>query len=306
MINLELYKIFVFVAKEENITKASEKLSISQPAVTKHIKNLEEQLGVTLFKRNKYGMELTDKGRELYKEVSESILKIYKAEERVRSNRNIHLGSHVTMLSRMFGKCIADYYELNPNSQIEVTNETFNDMLNMLENQKLDIVLSKKVDESVYNTNKIEFIKLGLLHDIFVINTNSRYKDIVFSKEKLAQEKIYAPKKTSLTSINLMKELKLTADTENIKNITYTTMLGILKTEDSIGIITKEYIKDELEENKLAILKTDFEFEPMEFGIYINTENKFKELKDLIKIMKKRVFAGITVGYICITYLYFT
>jgi len=287
MINLELYKIFVFVAKEENITKASEKLSISQPAVTKHIKNLEEQLGVTLFKRNKYGMELTDKGRELYKEVSESILKIYKAEERVRSNRNIHLGSHVTMLSRMFGKCIADYYELNPNSQIEVTNETFNDMLNMLENQKLDIVLSKKVDESVYNTNKIEFIKLGLLHDIFVINTNSRYKDIVFSKEKLAQEKIYAPKKTSLTSINLMKELKLTADTENIKNITYTTMLGILKTEDSIGIITKEYIKDELEGNKLAILKTDFEFEPMEFGIYINTENKFKELKDLIKIMKK-------------------
>ena len=286
MINLELYKIFVFVAKEENITKASEKLNISQPAVTKHIKNLEEQLGVTLFKRNKYGMELTDKGRELYKEVSESILKIYKAEERVRSNRNIHLGSHVTMLSRMFGKCIADYYELNPNSQIEVTNETFNDMLNMLENQKLDIVLSKKVDESVYNTNKIEFIKLGLLHDIFVINTNSRYKDIVFSKEKLAQEKIYAPKKTSLTSINLMKELKLTADTENIKNITYTTMLGILKTEDSIGIITKEYIKDELEENKLDILKTDFEFEPMEFGIYINTENKFKELKDLIKIMK--------------------
>lgn len=286
MINLELYKIFVFVAKEGNITKASEKLNISQPAVTKHIKNLEEQLGVTLFKRNKYGMELTDKGRELYKEVSESILKIYKAEERVRSNRNIHLGSHVTMLSRIFGKCIADYYELNPNSQIEVTNETFNDMLNMLENQKLDIVLSKKVDESVYNTNKIEFIKLGLLHDIFVINTNSRYKDIVFSKEKLAQEKIYAPKKTSLTSINLMKELKLTADTENIKNITYTTMLGILKTEDSIGIITKEYIKDELEGNKLAILKTDFEFEPMEFGIYINKENKFKELKDLIKIMK--------------------
>lgn len=286
MINLELYKIFVFVAKEGNITKASEKLNISQPAVTKHIKNLEEQLGVTLFKRNKYGMELTDKGRELYKEVSESILKIYKAEERVRSNRNIHLGSHVTMLSRMFGKCIADYYELNPNSQIEVTNETFNDMLNMLENQKLDIVLSKKVDESVYNTNKIEFIKLGLLHDIFVINTNSRYKDIVFSKEKLAQEKIYAPKKTSLTSINLMKELKLTADTENIKNITYTTILGILKTEDSIGIITKEYIKDELEGNKLAILKTDFEFEPMEFGIYINKENKFKELKDLIKIMK--------------------
>ena len=286
MINLELYKIFVFVAKEENITKASEKLNISQPAVTKHIKNLEEQLGVNLFKRNKYGMELTDKGRELYKEVGEPIIKIYNAERKFRSSRNINLGSHVTMLSRMFGKCIAEYYKLNPTSQIEVTNETFNDMLNMIENQKLDIVLSKKVDDSVYNTNKIEFIKLGLLHDIFVINTNSKYKDKVFNKEELAKEKIYTPKRTSITTINLMKELNLTDGMENIKNITYTTMLGILKTEDSIGLITKEYIKDELKENKLAILKTDFEFEPMEFGIYINKENKFKELKDLIKIMK--------------------
>lgn len=286
MINLELYKIFVFVAKEENITKASEKLNISQPAVTKHIKNLEEQLGVTLFKRNKYGMELTDKGRELYKEVGEPIIKIYNAERKFRSSRNINLGSHVTMLSRMFGKCIAEYYKLNPTSQIEVTNETFNDMLNMLENQKLDIVLSKKVDESVYNTNKIEFIKLGLLHDIFVINTNSKYKDKVFNKKELAKEKIYTPKRTSITTINLMKELNLTDGMENIKNITYTTMLGILKTEDSIGLITKEYIKDELKENKLAILKTDFEFDPMEFSIYINKENKFKELKDLIKIMK--------------------
>ena len=246
MINLELYKIFVFVAKEENITKASEKLNISQPAVTKHIKNLEEQLGVTLFKRNKYGMELTDKGRELYKEVGEPIIKIYNAERKFRSSRNINLGSHVTMLSRMFGKCIAEYYKLNPTSQIEVTNETFNDMLNMLENQKLDIVLSKKVDESVYNTNKIEFIKLGLLHDIFVINTNSKYKDKVFNKKELAKEKIYTPKRTSITTINLMKELNLTDGMENIKNITYTTMLGILKTEDSIGLITKEYIKDEL------------------------------------------------------------
>lgn len=286
MINLELYKIFVFVAKEENVTKASEKLNISQPAVTKHIKNLEEQLGISLFKRNKYGMQLTEKGRTLFNEIERPIMTLLNAERKFTSSRNINLGSHVTMLSRMFGKCIADYYELNPNSQIEVTNETFNDMLNMLENLKLDIVLSKKVDENIYNTNKIEFIKLGLLHDIFVINTNSRYKDMVFSKEKLAQEKIYAPKKTSLTSINLMKKLNLTDEMENIKNITYTTMLGILKNEDSIGIITKEYIKDELKENKLAILKTDFEFEPMEFGIYVNKENKFKELKDLIKIMK--------------------
>ena len=287
MINLELYKIFVIVAKEKNITRASEKLNISQPAVTKHIKNLEDQLGITLFKRNKYGMELTEKGKELFDEIEQPITTIFNAERKFTSSRNINLGSHVTMLSRMFGKCIAEYYNINPNSQIEVTNETFNDMLEMLERQKLDIVLSKKVDEKIYNTNKIQFIKLGLLHDVFVINANSRYKDKTFTKKELAKEKIYTPKRTSITTINLMKELELTDGMDNIKNITYTTMLGILKNEDSIGIITKEYIQDELKENKLALLKTDFELEPMEFGIYINIDNKFKELKDLIKVMKK-------------------
>lgn len=46
VINLELYRIFKIVADKENLTKASEILHISQPAVTKHIKNLENELNV--------------------------------------------------------------------------------------------------------------------------------------------------------------------------------------------------------------------------------------------------------------------
>ena len=286
MVNLELYRIFVAVAKEKNLTKASEKLNISQPAVTKHIKNLENQLQVTLFKRNKSGMELTDKGQELFNEINNSVEILINAENKIRTNRNINLGSHVTMLSRMFGGCSAKYYKENPNSQIDVTNETFNQMLLMLENQKLDIVFSKKIDEKIYDNKKIKFISLGYLHDIFIVNTDSRHIGKTLTKEDLKNEIIYTPKKTSITTIKLMETLGLDKERENIRNITYTTMLGILKNEDSIGIITKEYIKDELEEGKLSILKTDFELEPLEYGIYININNRFKELNDLIRIMK--------------------
>ncbi len=49
MANFELYKIFCVVAKEQNITRASEILNISQPAVTKHIHNLENELNTVLF-----------------------------------------------------------------------------------------------------------------------------------------------------------------------------------------------------------------------------------------------------------------
>ena len=63
-INFELYRIFYTVANHGNITKASEELLISQPAISKAIKNLEDQLGGQLFVRTKRGVFLTEEGKE--------------------------------------------------------------------------------------------------------------------------------------------------------------------------------------------------------------------------------------------------
>ena len=87
---------------------------------------------------------------------------------------------------------------------------------------------------------------------------------------------------------NYNKAIEIWNNRTNI-DMTVTKMKGTLYIQaDGAAVNTR--IEDEngstWKENKLAILKTDFEFDPMEFGIYINKENKFKELKDLIKIMK--------------------
>ena len=50
-VDLELYRVFYMVAKNKHMTKASEELHISQPAISQSIKKLEEQLGGTLFLR---------------------------------------------------------------------------------------------------------------------------------------------------------------------------------------------------------------------------------------------------------------
>lgn len=291
MIDLELYKIFVIVANEENITKASQKLHISQPAVTKHIKNLENQLQLSLFKRNKYGMQLTEKGQALFDEIKDSIDKLANIEQKFAKTRNINLGAHITMLSRMFSNCIGEFYNIYGTSTVNVINENVDIMIFKLENCELDIVLSKKIDENLYNNKKIKFISLGYLQDIFVVNNNSKLLNKVISKEDLKQEIIYTPRKSSITTQNLMKILGLDSDSNvsYIKNITYTTMLGIIKNGDGIGIVTKEYIKDELKENKISILKTDFDLGKLEFGIYINSTNKFNELNSFIKIIKKQI-----------------
>ncbi len=64
---MELYhlKTFITVAEEGHLTRASDRLFTSQPAISAHIKSLEEELGVTLFHRTPKGMQLTTAGEKL-------------------------------------------------------------------------------------------------------------------------------------------------------------------------------------------------------------------------------------------------
>ena len=81
-IDFELYRIFYCVANNGNITKASEELNISQPAISKSIKNLEEQLGGQLFIRTKRGVILTNEGKEFYNYIKKAIEYITSAENK--------------------------------------------------------------------------------------------------------------------------------------------------------------------------------------------------------------------------------
>ena len=66
---MEIYQLrsFVTVAREKHLTRAAEKLNVSQPAASAHIKALEEELGLSLFHRTPTGMQLTAAGTPLYK-----------------------------------------------------------------------------------------------------------------------------------------------------------------------------------------------------------------------------------------------
>ena len=92
-INFEYYKIFYNVAKNKNITKTANELMISQPAISKSIKNLEEQIGCTLFIRNKAGVSLTEEGKVLYEEIKNAINIIDNAEEKIDEMINLESGT---------------------------------------------------------------------------------------------------------------------------------------------------------------------------------------------------------------------
>lgn len=287
MVDLELYRIFKIVADEENLTKASEILHISQPAVTKHIKNLENELNVQLFKRSKYGMILNDNGKKLYLQIKDSIDVLSKAEDIFNTHRSINLGVHVNMPIKIYNNAILKFYECHQNSIINIHQLTAENMFSMLEKQKIDLAFSKKYSDELYNPKEIKFIKIGELHDVFIVNANSKYLNKKLSKKDLRNTTIYTLKKFSSAYQNLIKELEYSEnDTINVDNVNYTAMLELLKIRDIITVITKEYIEEKLANNELCVLDVGFLLPNAEFGLYYNVNNNFKELKDLIKILK--------------------
>lgn len=287
MINLELYRIFKIVADEENLSKASEILHISQPAVTKHIKNLENQLNVKLFTRSKYGMILNENGKKLYSQIKEAIEILSKSDSIFNTHKEIKLGVHVNMPSRIYNKGISKFYEKNNNNIINIFKLNAKSIFSMLEKQEIDIAFSKKYSDELYDTSKIKFIEIGELHDVFVVNSNSQYLNKKISKSDLKDITIYTLKKFSSAYQNLIKELEYTKDDKiNIENIDYTGIMELLKFRDIIAVITKEYIEEKLENNELCLLDVGFSLAPAKYGVYYNTNNKYKELNYFIENLK--------------------
>ena len=120
MIDFELFRIFVAVAEEENITKASEKLNISQPAITKQIKNLENQLSIKLFERKSKGVLLTSEGKDLYEKLKNPIEELNRINGQVGKEKFINIGTHNHMGSCVFGNVINKYCLAYPNVNLNL------------------------------------------------------------------------------------------------------------------------------------------------------------------------------------------
>ena len=294
MVDLELYRIFTIVANEKNITKASEKLNISQPAVTKHIKNLENALELRLFNRTNHGIELTSDGQKIYEEAKEAVETLNSIFIKYGKNRNINLGVHVSMY-KMFSKILTKFSNINENITINISDTDLinmlapdlSDMIAKLENEKLDIIISKKTDN--YNHNKIEFIKVGEIQDILVVNNDSKLLGKQIGIEDIICMQICLPRKGSATTNNFLKALEIEEDKlVNAKYITYNAMLDIIEENNEVvGLISKQYIEKELNNKEISELITEFKIPPIEYGVYINKKNKFKELNQLVKFIRE-------------------
>ena len=283
MINFELYRIFVAVSNEKNITKAAKKLNISQPAITKQIKNLESQLSITLFERKSKGLELTPEGKELLKKVKSPIEELNKVNEDLGKNKKINIGSHNHMSGLIFGNLLNQFTLKYPDTNLNLICEDIDELLKKLSNKEINIVFAKKYNEEV--PEGLKFVKLGYLNETFIVNKNSDLVNKILTFDNLKEKAIYIPRDYEQTTKRI-QELTKNSDL-NLKLSNYRSIVRLVNEGMVIGVVTEEYLYDwEWENFNLVKVDNKIGLGKVEFGVYLNSY-KFKELNILLDMIKE-------------------
>ncbi len=141
-----LYKNFLAVAKLGSFSKAAKSLFISQPAISYNIKQLENQLGVTLIIRNNKSIDLTPEGEKLYKflEEAHNILvcgekATFETSSLINTSLAIGVPTHIAkyFLIPIFEKFKDDH----PSVSISVISRSTQEMVNQLLDNGLDLII---------------------------------------------------------------------------------------------------------------------------------------------------------------------
>jgi len=294
-INFELYKIFYTVAQEGNITKAANKLMISQPAVTKQIKTLEEELGGQLFIRTKRGVILTENGQRIYNYIKQGMNCFEPAEMEFSNLKKletgtVRLGISTTLCRIFLLPVLRKFHEEYPNVAIQLFTDPSLIMRNELKEGTLDILIAK---EQTKEDPNLEYEELGLLHPCFI--SSRKYldpKDIIIPLKTINRYNLLLHKRPSTTR-DLFEEY---CKKNNIKIETKLEIASASLLEDfveigfGLGLATKEFVESE-KRRDIVFIKTKPELPPSSFGILTlkNSIHSFatNKLIEMIKENKK-------------------
>ena len=154
MIQMELrvLRYFLMVAREENITKSAELLHITQPTLSRKLAQLEEELGIKLFKRGQHSITLTEDGmllkrRELTERTEKELSNVTE-----NLSGEVAIGSGETKSVHVLARIMANFRKEHPDVSFHMYSSVANDIKERMEKGFLDIgLLTEPVDVSKYD-----------------------------------------------------------------------------------------------------------------------------------------------------------
>ncbi len=260
-IDYNLYKIFLYLYEDKSISKTANRLYVSQPAISYSLKELENQLGYSLFYRNSKGIEPTLEAKELYNYISTAFNILNDAEEHIKNLNNLNIGcirigtpSHIGIF--YLSEFIADFRKIYPGIKFEIISKSTADMVEMLETRNLDIIVDTLPINSQKNVTKITLSKL---YNCFAYNKNI-LKDINIKKvEDLKNYPLILPSATS--SIRLKLDEYMESQNTILKPIleSWTTemMLDMVRRGVGVGYFIRNVIDTQNDKDNFNVITFD-------------------------------------------------
>ena len=294
-IDLELYKIFYYVCKLKNISKAAEILCVTQPAISRQISKLEIELNKKLIIRTNRGIELTSDGQEIYEKIKKPIEAIMLVCERCKEQKeeydaNIKIASGRTFTKMCLMDVIVNFNKIHPKVKFQIINANEVEEMKLLKSGDLDLIFYNE-SETIQVYPEIEIKKFMELHDIFVINNEIKEKYPAKIKLKdlnnydvISTNKLYITRKfIDKYFKSIGQEFKPKYEVHNDEF-----MLKYIKNNMGIGITTEEFIKEELKKGEFVKIEVDKPFEKRQINYAIRKSDQYnKVIMDFIKEMKK-------------------
>lgn len=272
-VNLNSLKIFLVVATSNSFLEASNKLYISQPAISKSINKLEEDLGVSLFYRANKGVTLTSDGEILLKYVKDSRKLLLACERMLSSNNSLDSGSIVIgaqshIVRNYLLEKINNFRKLFPNVMFRIVDLSTLELIEGLEKHELDFVVDASPINTPYNNLRIQ--PIYKLDTCFI---KSKENNKVYNKiTDLEDECIVMPISRSSLRKNLYKSLENVIDIKpQLEYGTEELIIESVKRNMGIGYVVKgETLK--IDKNTIDIIDLNIPLPTVEINlVYIDS-----------------------------------
>ena len=275
--NLEYYRVFYYVARCSSVTKAAAALSLSQPAVSQSIRQLEKALGSSLFVRSARGISLTAEGKILYEYVEKGYSAFLAGEKRLLQMQNLECGEITIGASDMTLRFfllpyLERFHEKYPGVRFQITNGPTPATMGLLKEKKIDFgVVSGPLEKQ----EGVHLMPVRKIEDIFVAGRN--FLEYTCQKQPLSVlEKVPLIMLDQDTSTRryvqrFLEQRKVFVHPE-FELATSDIIVPFALRNLGVGSVVRDFAKKELDSRELIELKLEEQLPQREF--FVVTEEK--------------------------------